>query len=644
MKIRSLGQRLMIATFLLVAIVCSCFGFVTWSFFSIRTQKDAGMEAERESIEILAHIASIDETSSLRIESAAQTLQHLGLAEGPASLKGTASLHGVPVPNLVFGNRSQIENFEVVDRIHNLMGGTATVFVWDGSNFTRIGTNVLKPDGSRALGTVLDPQGKAYAALSQGLPFKGVVNILGVPYTTSYLPMKDSVGHLIGAFYAGYRLDSLRALTNSMANVRILDRGFVALIDSNGQVLARSRHADGQTIERIRKSASGWVVRSDTYPAWNYQVLTAYPLADVYWRTVQMLLALSSETALLVGLILLLQHFLLTRLAVRPVQTLTARMDDADLGTVIEIAREDEIGDLAQSFNRFVARLRSSLLQVQDRASAAFEKSNEIHRVARSAVDGMVEQSRQAVSASDAVAQLSEQIAATSSHTGDASLHAQTAAEAAREGSSLVASTSAQMEQLAADTQESASRVASLNGRVQEIGSIVGVIEEIAAGTNLLALNASIEAARAGEQGRGFAVVAGEVRQLAERTAQATQQVASLVASIQEETGKVVSDINLACHHAEQGAASVSSLNRTFDRIASVIGEVNERIAHIAESARQEVSSADSANGTMQSVASSARNTASSAEQVVASSVELIGISNALREIVAQFHVQHTAN
>lgn len=634
---------MMIATSLLVAIVCSCFGFVTWSFFSMRTEKDAAQEAERESVEVLSHIASIDDISSLRVASAAQTLQHMSLAAGPANLNGTVSLHGVSVPNLVFGNRSQVENFEVVDRIRTLMGGTATVFAWDGHNFTRISTNVLKPDGSRALGTALDPQGKAFAALAQGLPFKGVVNILGVPYTTSYLPLKDSAGHLAGAFYTGYRLDSMTALSSSMATVRILDNGFVALIDSNGQVLSHSRHVDEQTIERIRKDPSGWVVRNDTYPAWNYQALTAYPLSDVYWRTIRTLSVLTGETLLLVGLVLLLQRILLTRLAIRPVQELTARMNDADLGTVIEIAREDEIGDLAQGFNRFVARLRDSLLQVHDRATATFDKSNEIHRIAQSAVSGMVEQSQQAVHASGEVAQLSSQLAATSSHTGDASLQAQSAADAARQGSQLVASTSSQMEKLATDTKESASRVASLNGSVQKIGSIVGVIEEIAAGTNLLALNASIEAARAGEHGRGFAVVAGEVRQLAERTAQATQQVASLVTSIQEETGKVVADISRACGHAEEGAASVSSLNQTFIQIANVINEVNERIAQIAESAREEVSSADSANGAMQSVASSARNTANSAEQVVSSSVELIAISHALQEIVEQFNIHSTA-
>jgi methyl-accepting chemotaxis protein len=195
------------------------------------------------------------------------------------------------------------------------------------------------------------------------------------------------------------------------------------------------------------------------------------------------------------------------------------------------------------------------------------------------------------------------------------------------------------MQQLASDTQESANRVASLSNRVEEIGSIVGVIQEIAAGTNLLALNASIEAARAGEQGRGFAVVAGEVRRLAERTAQATQQVSSLVSGIQEETKRAASDIGEACAHAQEGADAVSGLSQTFEQISHLVFEVNEKIAKIADAARNEAGSADAVTSTMQVVATSARQSADGAEQVVTAARHLIDIGEKLEEIVGQFHL-----
>jgi hypothetical protein len=132
-----------------------------------------------------------------------------------------------------------------------LAGGTATLFVWDGSNFTRVSTNVLKPDGSRAIGTVLDPKGKAFAALSQGRPFSGVVDILGSPYTTSYVPMLDDQGKMVGAWYTGYRLDSISTLVKNIEKARILDHGFVALLKPSGAVIVHGQQISDEGLARL---------------------------------------------------------------------------------------------------------------------------------------------------------------------------------------------------------------------------------------------------------------------------------------------------------------------------------------------------------------------------------------------------------
>lgn len=640
MKIRSLGTRLVAATLLLVVVVCSFFGIFTWMYFSLRTHHDAEREAHGQSSEVLARIASIDELSGQRVRDAMHVLKDLSKAQGAPALKGTASVNGKSVPNLVFGGQSQVENFAIVDRVRELTSGTATLFAWDGQNFTRVSTNVLKADGSRALGTVLDPRGKAYAALQQGQPFNGVVDILGVPYTTSYTPLQDAGGQLVGALYTGYRLDSITALSRSIADARILDHGFVALIDPAGSVLVHGKQISDQELEAIRKSPSGWTIRQAAYPAWGYQVFTAYPTIDVVWRTISTLSVLTGETAILIGLIFALQLIMLNRLVVRPVRTLTGHLSDANLNTVLEIGSCDEIGDLASAFNLFVARLRHTLIDVHDRATATFAKSNEIQSIAQQAVNSLADQYHEAESASHVVTQLSRDIASTYNHTTEASTQARDAASAAKQGVQLVEATSARMQQLAIDTQESAHRVSALSGRVQEIGSIVGVIEEIAAGTNLLALNASIEAARAGEHGRGFAVVAGEVRRLAERTAQATQQVGSLISGIQEETQNAAAEIGEARTHAEEGAHAVAGLSSTFEQISQLVFEVNDRIAKIADAAREESSAADSATGTMRTVATSARESADGAGQVVAASNHLIEIGHKLEELVGQFRVE----
>jgi methyl-accepting chemotaxis protein len=192
---------------------------------------------------------------------------------------------------------------------------------------------------------------------------------------------------------------------------------------------------------------------------------------------------------------------------------------------------------------------------------------------------------------------------------------------------------------LSRDTEESVSRIGKLSGHAKQIGSIVGVIEEIAAGTNLLALNASIEAARAGEHGRGFAVVAGEVRRLSERTAQATRQVADLIGGITVETELTAAGIGAASRHATEGTRIISSLNSTFDRIVEMVVEVDGRVAKIAQAADHEVAAATGVSETMRSVALSAQESSSGAEQAVAASEQLLGTARMLESMVEQFHL-----
>jgi methyl-accepting chemotaxis protein len=312
----------------------------------------------------------------------------------------------------------------------------------------------------------------------------------------------------------------------------------------------------------------------------------------------------------------------------------------ADLNTLLETDREDEIGALAVSFNHYVLGLRKTLLRVRDSSAATSNKSEEIRGISNESVNRMAEQCQSAEGAATAIAQLSSEIAGTSSRTSEITEHTRAAADAARGGHELVTSTVTLIEKLSQDTQESAGRIASLSERTKQIGSIVGVIEEIAAGTNLLALNASIEAARAGEHGRGFAVVAGEVRRLAERTAQATKQVASLVSGIEEETGLASTGILAACTHAAKGAEAVSGLGSTFERIASLVIEVDGRMEQIAQAAQREAAAASSVSDTMHQMALSTKENASGAGVVVTAAGELLGTAHSLEEMVRQFQLK----
>lgn len=640
MKRTSLALRVIASTLLAVFVTCLIFSVVAWRILSARVASDAEQESAFQSKEAVSRLENIDDLSRAQVESAMRILEEQSRGKGAASLKGSASIAGKTVPDLHLGNESQVLNFGMVDHVKELAGGTATLFVWDGSNFTRVTTNVLKPDGSRAVGTVLDPHGKAYAALVQGHPFSGVVDILGAPYITCYVPMLDANQNPVGAWYTGFRLDSIASLGKFIEDATILDHGAMALIKPSGATVFRGKHVTPEELEKARAHAEGWVTHEEVFPSWGYTVLTAYPKSDVTARLLRNGEVLAGAAVILVGVILVLQFVLLSHLVLRPVLTLTERLTSADLNTYIEIERKDEIGALANSFNLFVHRLRQAMFDVRDGSAATTAKSGEIRGISQTTKTSMDEQCHHAEEAAESVAQLSRDIATVSSHTLTASKLARAAAEAAREGGKLVSSAVTHIESLSHDTLESSTRIATLSEHARQIGSIVGVIEEIAAGTNLLALNASIEAARAGVHGRGFAVVAGEVRRLSERTAQATKQVSALISGITAETDQTADCILSACDRASEGATTVASLNTTFERIVQMVVDVNGRVEQIAQAANHEAQAATSVSGSIQQVATSARDSSNNADQVVSAAGDLLGTAHTLEDLVRQFQLR----
>ncbi len=131
------------------------------------------------------------------------------LKEGMALLKSKLAKTGAPRVDgmgLFFGSTRVNGNYEFVDAVKAKVGCTATLFVKKGNDFVRVTTNVIKDDGSRAVGTPLDPAGKAYAAISKGESFYGVVEILGHPYDTGYEPIRDASGATVGVYYVGFPL------------------------------------------------------------------------------------------------------------------------------------------------------------------------------------------------------------------------------------------------------------------------------------------------------------------------------------------------------------------------------------------------------------------------------------------------------
>jgi methyl-accepting chemotaxis protein len=187
--------------------------------------------------------------------------------------------------------------------------------------------------------------------------------------------------------------------------------------------------------------------------------------------------------------------------------------------------------------------------------------------------------------------------------------------------------------------QESAKTIESLGARSDQIGAIIGTIEDIADQTNLLALNAAIEAARAGEQGRGFAVVADEVRALAERTTKATKEIGDMIKASQRETKHAVTTMNEGVQQVEQGAASSQKSGAALGEIIEQINEVTTQINQIATAAEEQSATTQEIVSNIHQISDVVHLTAIGADETSAAATQLMGQVHELQSIVSRFRL-----
>jgi hypothetical protein len=149
-------------------------------------------------------LPDISQAQDPKVKMAMELLESTANKLGPPRIQGTDAVAGKEVPAIYFGSTKMNNNFDLVDEVVKQAQGTATIFVKSGDEYVRVATNVKKDDGSRAVGTILDPKGKAIEFIKKGEAFYGEVDILGKPYITGYKPIQDSSKNVIGIYYVGY--------------------------------------------------------------------------------------------------------------------------------------------------------------------------------------------------------------------------------------------------------------------------------------------------------------------------------------------------------------------------------------------------------------------------------------------------------
>jgi Cache 3/Cache 2 fusion domain len=149
-------------------------------------------------------LPDVGQAQDAKVKTAMDILKSMAEKMGPSKIEGSDTVAGKQVPAIYFGSTKMNNNFDLVDEVVKQAGGTATIFVKSGDEYVRVATNVKKDDGSRAIGTILDPKGKAIQSIKKNEAFYGEVDILGKPYITGYNPIRDASKNVIGIYYVGY--------------------------------------------------------------------------------------------------------------------------------------------------------------------------------------------------------------------------------------------------------------------------------------------------------------------------------------------------------------------------------------------------------------------------------------------------------
>jgi methyl-accepting chemotaxis protein len=298
--------------------------------------------------------------------------------------------------------------------------------------------------------------------------------------------------------------------------------------------------------------------------------------------------------------------FLLARRITRSIGLLVDRADaiaSGDLtGPELDIHSSDQIGSLARAMQQMQSGLRSIIGTVAHNAGSLTASAGSMSTATDHIHRRVDQQAHQTQQAATAMQEMSASIAEVSRHTQSAAQTARSAAQTAHEGDAIVKQMLASMHSIATAVNDTSAAIGLLGEDSRRISQIVTVIDEIARKTNLLALNAAIEAARAGEQGRGFAVVAGEVRRLAESTAQATGEISAMIQGIQNRTRTAIASMTSGTLTVEQGVVTTNQAGEALERIIEMAERVDRMIAQIAIAASQQAASADQSSSSLHSI------------------------------------------
>ena len=336
----------------------------------------------------------------------------------------------------------------------------------------------------------------------------------------------------------------------------------------------------------------------------------------------------------------LLVSIFMARLIISPIeQTINGVKDISrgDLTNRVNVVSDDEIGEFAKHFNNSIDKLYDTIARVAKSSNMVSEAAHTLDTATEQMATGV----EQAAAQVNSVATASEEMSTTSSEIAQncavAAKSSEKANNAAVTGESIIQETVMIMNRINKRVKESSEIIKQLGTRSDQIGEVVGLINDIADQTNLLALNAAIEAARAGEHGRGFAVVADEVRKLAERTTEATKEIGSTIEAMQLETKSAVNSMEDGVREVETGAVETGKSGDALRDILKQINTVTAEINQIAVASEQQTATTNEIAGNIQQISLVMHDTSKMIQENADATSQLSNLSKELQKIVGRF-------
>ena len=492
-----------------------------------------------------------------------------------------------------------------------------------------------------------------------------------------WMPSSESI-HDSAANIATIRLEALRMRTSSLSEVKETSKGIISaqrqelLQRLNGYAALLSTDQERGLFDSLKAAVAKYLSLVDQIivhvdaghdsRAYDHLNVEMNALGSLLDKTLESMISLNQQGAkaaadtatslyqraqwivssiIVIALIVtLLLAWALTRSITTPINqalNVARRIASGDLSGKIVSDGKDEAAQLIDALADMQGNLRSTIHGIGESARQLASAAEEMSSVMEQSTRSLQQQNDQIEMAATAVTEMStavDEVAANAVSSAEAS---QASNEDSKHGHVQVSETITSIQGLVSEVISASEQAQGLADQAQDISKVLEVIRGIAGQTNLLALNAAIEAARAGEAGRGFAVVADEVRSLAQRTQDSTEEIELMITNIQQGTGTTVSALQSSAEHANQTLRRANSAGNALEKITASISQINERNLVIASAAEQQALVAREVDHNLVNIRDLSTQTAAGATQTSAASHELSRLAIDLNGLVTRF-------